>query len=300
MGWGRLDDGFDDHPKVVAILDRDEPAEAGVALALWTLGLSWANRNTRNRKKGTIPGLIPPGVPRRWFGPAARPAAGLLVAHGLWEEHESGGWMVHDFGDYLPTESTREARSEAGKRGAAARWGKRDSAGDAGIAPDSDGNLPSACHDADSSDEASDGSHAPARRGPTPTPTPIPQPTDLPSEALFDATPAASPTEPPEKPKRGPKRATRIPDDFALTDGMAAWAKTEVPSVNAITETAKFIDYWRGTGKPKADWLATWRVWMRNAAERSPNTQPRSSARPGGYQPYRNQPDSAYTEWINQ
>ncbi|MEU3452130.1 hypothetical protein ABZ671_00605 [Micromonospora sp. NPDC006766] len=173
MGWGRMDDGFDDHPKVVAMLDRDDPMVAGFAIGLWTLAWTWAHRNTR--KKGKTPGLIPPGLPRRWFGPAFREGAEILVAHGLWDEHESGGWMIHDFADYLPTEGTREARSEAGKRGAAARWGKRDDVEDVRSVPELDGNLPSVCHDDDGNGEASDGSHAPARRDPTPTPTPTPE-----------------------------------------------------------------------------------------------------------------------------
>ncbi|MFY1595442.1 hypothetical protein [Micromonospora sp. WMMD737] len=282
-----MDDGFDDHPKVVAMLDRDDPVVAGFAIGLWTLAWTWAHRNTR--KKGKTPGLIPPGLPRRWFGPAYREGAQILVAHGLWDEHESGGWMIHDFVDYLPTESTREARSEAGKRGAAARWGKRP---DAGNDPTPDGKLPSVCHDEDGNGEASDGSRAPARRDPTPTPVPT---TDPPSEALFDTPPPAAPPTPPTK--RQPKRATRIPDDFAVTDGMAAWAAKEIPHVNVTTETAKFRDFWTARSKDatKSDWAAAWRYWMRNAAERSPTTQPRSPAR----EPYRNQPDDDYERWVS-
>jgi hypothetical protein len=30
----------------------------------------------------------------------------------------------------------------------------------------------------------------------------------------------------------------------------------------------KFIDHWKKTGKPMADWDATWRNWIRTAAER--------------------------------
>lgn len=192
MSWGRMDDGFDDHPKVVAMLDRDDPVVAGFAIGLWTLAWTWAHRNTR--KRGKTPGLLPPGLPRRWFGPAAREGVNLLVAHGLWDEHESGGWMIHDFADYLPTEGTREARSEAGKRGAAARWGKRDGAGDAGFDPDQDGNLPSDCHDEDGNGLASDGSRAPARRDPIPTPTP--KDPEHPSDVLFEEPSKPTPPKP--------------------------------------------------------------------------------------------------------
>lgn len=277
MGWGRMDDGFDDHPKVVAMLDRDDPAEAGVAIGLWALAFSWVNRNTR--KPGKIPGLVPAGLPRRWLGAAGRPAADLLVEHGLWEVHESGGWLFHDFGDYLPSESTREARSEAGRRGAEARWGKRQDAQDAGVAPTSDDNLPSGCH-ADHGNEpcgchdvataamATDGSRAGARRDPNPNPIPIDPfsaspPDDAPKNDHDEET-----APPPDKPKKpAGKRGTRLPDDFTVTEDMVDWARRETPNVGAKA-TDEFVDYWRaapGQKGVKLDWVATWRNWMRKA-----------------------------------
>lgn len=67
------------------------------------------------------------------------------------------------------------------------------------------------------------------------------------------------------------KRGSRIPDDFALTDQMVGWAKTECPGVSFTIETEKFQDYWRaktGRDSTKLDWIATWRNWMRNARDR--------------------------------
>lgn len=32
-------------------------------------------------------------------------------------------------------------------------------------------------------------------------------------------------------------------------------------------ETKKFIDYWRGEGRRKANWPAAWQKWMRDAAK---------------------------------
>lgn len=69
------------------------------------------------------------------------------------------------------------------------------------------------------------------------------------------------------------KRGHRIPDDFAVTSEMVAWARAECPGVDGRTETAKFIDYWRaktGRDATKHDWVATWRNWMRRAAEHPP------------------------------
>lgn len=132
MGWGRIDDAFDDHEKVLALLDLDEGI---AAIGLWTLCFTWAHRNTR--KKGKTPGLLPSTLPRRFAGPRGKELAGLLVDAGMWDVVDDG-WMIHDFSDYLPDKETSEARSAAGKRGAAARWGNRKSNGKL---PSSDGNA---------------------------------------------------------------------------------------------------------------------------------------------------------------
>ncbi|MEU4558561.1 hypothetical protein AB0F72_09225 [Actinoplanes sp. NPDC023936] len=263
-----MDDGFDDHPKVVALLDEDDLTMAGVAIGLWTLCWSWAHRNTR--KRGKTPGLVPPGLPRRFLGPAGKEAAQFLVKHRLWDEHESGGWLFHDFGDYLPTEETREARAEAGRRGAAARWAGHQKATDEGESDAEDGNLPSACHEAASKTVANDGSRAPAPWDPTPAPTPG-EPTDLPPVDLFGDANESKPEKPSGKPaKRPAKVATRIPDDFAVDDAMRKWAAEKAKSVALPSETENFIDYWQARAKDdtKKDWVAAWRTWMRNAQSR--------------------------------
>ncbi|HEX6968302.1 MAG TPA: hypothetical protein VF174_05765, partial [Micromonosporaceae bacterium] len=88
------------------------------------------------------------------------------------------------------------------------------------------------------------------------TPTPIPQP------ATLLPPPEAAPRE-----TRG-KRGTRIPDDFAVTPLMRTWHREHTPDVDIDVETANFVDYWRakpGKDAIKADWIAAWRTWMRNA-----------------------------------
>lgn len=55
---------------------------------------------------------------------------------------------------------------------------------------------------------------------------------------------------------------------------MRAWGRENVPGLtDPVGETAAFIDYWRGVAGQrgvKVDWIATWRNWMRRAAERQP------------------------------
>jgi hypothetical protein len=180
VAWARIDDAFDDHPKVLALLEHDDGA---AAIGLWTLCLAWANRNTR--RKGKTPGRLPASLPRRYLGPPGKQVAELLTKVGLWDAVEDG-WQIHDFDEYLPTEQTKAARSEAGKRGAAKRWADKP-AGSDGKVPSTDSNLPSGSHDVASDDlandgkaVANDGSRALARRAtpygvaPTPTPEPIP------------------------------------------------------------------------------------------------------------------------------
>lgn len=82
---------------------------------------------------------------------------------------------------------------------------------------------------------------------------------------------------PPEVPKR-PRRGTRIPDDWkpdiaaAEAEGLSRW--------EAEREASKFRDYWLaqpGQKGVKLDWAATWRNWVRRAAEtlgRTPRISP--------------------------
>lgn len=226
MSWARVDDGFDDHPKVVALLDEDDQTNAAVAIGLWTLCLTWAHRNTR--KRGQTPGLLPAGLPRRFIGPVGKDAARLLVAHGLWEPQDDGGWIIHDFGDYLPTDETRNARAEAGRKGAEKRWAAKRQDGMAN-SHDSDGTLPSVSHDVATSPIANDGSRAPARRDPTPVPVPIATPNGVAKTTLASLAPGASFTQ----------RSKAITDAYSVVQPMSKW-----PAVNAIVLKAIKTGRW--------------------------------------------------------
>lgn len=255
MPWARIDDAFDDHPKVLAVLEHDQ---GGAAIGLWTLCLTWAHRNTL--KRGKTPGLITASLPRRYLGPGARDLAAILVKEGLWEPLAEGdGWMIHDFDQYLPTAKTSQARSEAGRRGAAKRWGTDDNEPSSdGKLPSTDENEPDACHDADGKTMASDGSRAPARRA---IPKGIASRDPVPEDPGSQNQTAAQ--------KR--RRGTRIPPDFTVDADMVAWARQRVPHVDGRSETEKFILHWRSESGQKAvklDWVLTWKKWMITAGER--------------------------------
>lgn len=83
---------------------------------------------------------------------------------------------------------------------------------------------------------------------------------------------SASPSPSPDVPNgtsasRPAKRGSRLPDDFIVTVAMAQWARREAPNIVVTRETERFCDYWRGCGKTKQDWVATWRNWMRKASD---------------------------------
>jgi hypothetical protein len=73
------------------------------------------------------------------------------------------------------------------------------------------------------------------------------------------------------------KRATRIAEDFEITDPMRQWAAEKTPGIDLVLETEKFINYWvakSGKDATKVDWVATWRNWILNAKPaRDPSVQ---------------------------
>lgn len=80
------------------------------------------------------------------------------------------------------------------------------------------------------------------------------------------AAPAATP-----KRKRADPTATRLPAGWVLPKVWGDWAMQERPDLSAEDvrrEAECFADYWHakaGADARKADWLATWRNWVRRA-----------------------------------
>jgi hypothetical protein len=107
-----LDDGFHDHPKVDGL--------SLAAVGLYTLCLTWAHRH---RKTAIVPGHITVARVTKLAGKQGAALALELEAARLWDgEPNLGGWVIHDFTDYLPKERDSAERSAAGKKGAQVRW----------------------------------------------------------------------------------------------------------------------------------------------------------------------------------
>ncbi|PND55525.1 hypothetical protein CRM90_22505 [Mycobacterium sp. ENV421] len=77
----------------------------------------------------------------------------------------------------------------------------------------------------------------------------------------------------PAVPAEPRKRASRLPDDWMPDQSTIATMRSECPNVDLEGEHRKFTDYWiakAGSGATKLDWDATWRNWIRKAAESAP------------------------------
>lgn len=71
-------------------------------------------------------------------------------------------------------------------------------------------------------------------------------------------------TESKQEQKEKKARATRLPSDWQPNESEIDYCRTERPDLNPQRVAENFRDYWHGSGKPKADWSATWRTWVRN------------------------------------
>ena len=100
-------------------------------------------------------------------------------------------------------------------------------------------------------------------------------------------TPAPSPSDEGENTTAPRKRGRRIPDDFAVTGEMCAWAaENGFGHLDLEKITAEFRDYWAaesGARAVKIDWVKTWRNRIRAVAERTPNNVRRLSRSTPGY-----------------
>ncbi|KAF1032981.1 MAG: hypothetical protein GAK37_00301 [Pseudomonas sp.] len=90
-----------------------------------------------------------------------------------------------------------------------------------------------------------------------------------------------------------PKRKSRLPEPFNVTGDMRKWAAERAPGVSLVNETEKFVNYWRGNGSTKADWIATWRNWLLKAQE---DANRRVIAPPRTSQPPLNMSSTAWAE----
>ena len=213
----------------------DHPGHASLDLedwGLWLYALAWSNRNLTD-------GRLPCAVVRR-MDPVGK-ATGALIEAGRWIKQDDDWIEIHGFLDYQP--SAEQIRSKRDRE--RERWQRR--AGSPAAADPS----------------AATPRGVPPDSAATPTAS-QPQPQHS-AKAESEARTAHPPTT--TKPRT---RGTRIADPFVVSDEMVAWAEAELPGFDWVRETVRFKDHWLaapGAKGVKQDWPATWRNWMRRAAE---------------------------------
>jgi hypothetical protein len=114
------------------------------------------------------------------------------------------------------------------------------------------------------------------------------------------ATPSPSPSPNSQSSTEGPrKRGARLPENWMPSEESISTMKAECPTVVLQAEHLKFVDYWTAkTGKDatKLDWDATWRNWIRRAAEtrnsRSQAPQTGHDDKVKGFLAYGNNPEN--------
>lgn len=210
------------------------------ARGLWVTAGSWC---ADQEQDGNVPRHVLPIL-----GGTVRDAS-ALVAAGLWTVTDTG-WCFHGWAEFQPTRDQKDAeRSAARERMRAAR--ERKAAQRAGDVRPNTSEVR-----AEFGRSSEDVRSTPTRPDPTRSSS---------KEELQDG---------------ARKRAARIPDDYAPTAELLAWAGTQgfTPG-QCATLTAEFVDYWRGIGGQrgtKLDWDGTWRNWVR----RSDPSRIREVARP--------------------
>lgn len=62
-------------------------------------------------------------------------------------------------------------------------------------------------------------------------------------------------------------KATKIIENFQVTDDMKSWATESKLTIDLTSQTLQFVDYHTAKGTLMKDWAAAWRTWMRKAEE---------------------------------
>jgi hypothetical protein len=227
MPWFKVDDGFAFHRKAIRA--------GNLALGLWVRAGSWSAQQLTD-------GHIPSDVVVALGGTADE--AKQLVASELWEE-DADGYSFRNWVEFQPSKEAVEAdRLKAKIR--KQEWRDK-KGGPTGRPTGTDGGTPSGTGMA-TPPETNDGVP------PTPTrPDPTrPDPTPLPTEEVGSSTAS--------------RRGTRLPEDFAITDEMKAWAVEKgMTGAYVVPRHEMFMNHWPsvpGKGGVKLDWVMTWKNWM--------------------------------------
>lgn len=106
--WVRLDTAFPDNPKVLELVHAGHHRTVFV----YVCGLAYSGAQGNE-------GWLPVSALVRIHG--RKQDAARLVDSGLWEAHP-GGWAIHDWLEYQPTNETIAIRTKRAQAAALVRW----------------------------------------------------------------------------------------------------------------------------------------------------------------------------------
>lgn len=108
MPWVRLDTGFPDHPKILALIGAKKPRAA----LLYVFGLAYSGRHELD---GFIPAAALP------FIHGTKSEALALCDVGLWHARQ-GGYEINDWQEYQPSSEETARKKESARQAALKRW----------------------------------------------------------------------------------------------------------------------------------------------------------------------------------
>lgn len=264
MPYFFVDDGFSDSKEVLSIPARHRLAAVG----LWTLCGAWSAGKLTN-------GEVPDEILKRFV---KRPGVvDALIESTLWERTENGirftNWAKwqrtrEQVISYRQWEADRKRaqrkRATSGQQ-VGANWeptGAQVGSGDRDSWESDDSvDKPETSTDSEIShrDNHRDNENCP---GGTPvTPVPVPITTHLSTDVALGRGSGG---------RASTATGHRLPDGWMPPQPVVAQMRSDHPHVNLKSEHEKFVDYWRaqpGAKGRKVDWPATWRNWIRRAAE---------------------------------
>lgn len=112
LPWVRLDTGFPQNPKILALVDGKRYKSALVYVS----SLAYSGSQATD-------GFIPKAA--LTFIHGTRKNTVELVEVGLWVVDERGGWSIPDWHDYQLSSSQVEARRASARRAANLRWDRQ-------------------------------------------------------------------------------------------------------------------------------------------------------------------------------
>ncbi len=112
LNWIRVDVNLHSNHKTLELLSQ---RGGDHALCVWVFSLGYCGGQGNS-------GFVPAAALGLMHG--RKRDAELLVEVGMWEPIE-GGWMIHDWAAFQPSDEESQARTEKAKKAAAARWAKQ-------------------------------------------------------------------------------------------------------------------------------------------------------------------------------